>query len=178
MNVSSDARRSLWGLISVAAQGLVPVVLLDGGSGAGKTSYAHRLADAGPSEVQVISLDELYPGWDGLAEGTRMLEQDLLGSATPGYWRWDWDAERRGSWQSVDLSLPTIVEGCGALTPATRALATFGIWLDADADERRRRALARDGEAYAPHWERWAAQEQEHWRAHRPWELADVVLRG
>ena len=76
--------------------------------------------------------------------------------------------------RAVDL----IVEGCGALTPTNRRLATAGVWLDLDASQRRLRALARDGETFAPHWERWAAQERAHWAANRPADLADVVVAG
>ena len=57
-----------------------------------------------------------------------------------------------------------------------RAQGTLAIWLDAPEELRRERALARDGELFAPHWEQWAAQEQAHWHAGRPWELADLVI--
>ena len=42
---------------------------------------------------------------------------------------------------------------------------------------RRARALSRDGETYAPHWERWAAQEDAVYRSSRPRDRADLVLR-
>lgn len=54
----------------------------------------------------------------------------------------------------VDVPVaPTIIEGCGAWD----ADADLSIWIeDPGEDERRRRALARDGATYAPHWQRWA----------------------
>ena len=52
-----------------------------------------------------------------------------------------------------------IVEGCGAISRASRALADHAWWLELDDAERKRRALERDGDAFAPHWDRWAAQE-------------------
>lgn len=53
-----------------------------------------------------------------------------------------------------------VVEGVGALSAANRALADLGIWVDAPAEVRKQRALARDGDTYRPHWDRWAAQEE------------------
>ncbi|WP_052462217.1 nucleoside/nucleotide kinase family protein [Nigerium massiliense] len=150
-------------------------VLIDGGSGSGKTSYAHRLAEEWPRPVQLVSLDALYPGWDGLAAGAAAVP-GILSPLTPGYRTWDWRRGAPGERVTLDPTVDVVVEGCGSLTPANRALATAALWLDLDAAERRRRALDRDQDAYVPYWDRWAAQEAEHWAAHRPWELADAVV--
>lgn len=153
-----------------------PAILIDGPSGAGKSTLARRLAAVWPGPLQVVSLDDLYPGWDGLAAGSAAVP-GLLGPA-PAYRRWDWARGRPAESVTLDAAAPILVEGCGALTPASRAAASFGIWVDADEAGRRERALVRDGAAYAPHWERWAAQERAHWAAHRPWELADLRIVG
>ena len=50
------------------------------------------------------------------------------------------------------------------------------IWVDADPEVRRRRALARDGAAYEPHWDRWSAQEEAYASRERPRERAALVL--
>ena len=42
---------------------------------------------------------------------------------------------------------------------------------------RRTRALARDGETFAPHWDRWAAQEEDYLARHAPRAAADLILR-
>ena len=44
------------------------ITLIDGRSGAGKSHYAAGLANT--SGAQVVSLDEVYPGWDGLDAGS------------------------------------------------------------------------------------------------------------
>lgn len=54
-----------------------------------------------------------------------------------------------------------IVEGVGAAAAAARPLLDAVIWADAPDGERRTRALARDGETYAPFWDQWARQESE-----------------
>lgn len=156
-----------------------PVVLVDGGSGAGKTTLATlllpRLAtSAGPA--QLVSLDDIYPGWDGLAAGAAAVPRDILRAEEPGWRRWDWRLEREAEWHPLDARRPLVVEGCGALGRAARARASLGVWVELDAVARRRRALGRDGDLYAPHWERWAAQEAAFRSLEPPDSLADVVV--
>jgi len=150
-----------------------PVVLIDGGSGSGKTTLAPHLAAALGAEL--VHLDDFYPGWDGLEAGSRHV-LDFVLSATPRWQRWDWVADAPAEWHDLDPTLPLVVEGSGSLSRANRALATFGIWVELDAVTRKHRALARDGDAYAPHWDRWAAQEAAFAARERPRELADHVV--
>lgn len=157
------------------------VVLLDGGSGAGKSTLAAQLAITlmpRLGKMQLITMDELYAGWEGLAAGSRILADDVLDPDAPGYRRWDWELGRRDNRVHLDPKRPLLVEGCGALTTVTARKATTSLWLELDAVSRRRRALDRDGELFHPWWERWAAQEQEHWRVNAPQQLADLVLTG
>lgn len=145
-----------------------PVVLIDGRSGAGKSSLAKELVARWPGEspVQLVALDSLYPGWDGLTDGVQYALQHLLiphAEGRLGVWRrWDWDADARAEAYAVAASLPLIVEGSGLLTRATAALADISVWLESPEDSRRERALTRDGDTYRPHWTRWADQEHRH----------------
>lgn len=154
------------------------IVAVDGRSGSGKTLLATAVAAA--LDAPVVHLDDVYPGWDGLAEGVALVTADLLEPVSRGaagtHRRWDWMRSRPGRVVEVPPAPLIVLEGCGSLVEPAGRHATVRVWVDAPDDERRRRALARDGEAYAPHWERWAAQEERAY-AGRPWEGADLVVR-
>ena len=147
------------------------VLLIDGRSGAGKSVLARRLATL--TGATLVSLDEVYPGWDGLAAGAAAVP----GIIRDGTWRrWDWVSDHPGEAASIDRTGSLIVEGCGAISRASRPLADHAWWLERDDAERKARALARDGDAYAPHWERWATQEETFATLERSRALADLVL--
>lgn len=161
------------------AAGRRAIVLLDGGSGSGKTALAGRLAgllaDRLPG-LQVVSLDDVYPGWEGLAAASEAVVTDILRADAPGHRRWDWVANVPTDWVPLDPTAPILVEGCGSITSGSARLATTTVWLELDEPTRKQRALDRDGDGYRPWWDAWAAQEAAHWRAHRPTELADLVI--
>lgn len=135
----------------------MPVVTIDGYSGSGKSTLAAALEGL-LDGWQVLHLDDWYPGWDGLAEGARVarrIADDVRGGRASYYEAWDWEADAPGATVRVPLA-PTIIEGCGAI----EAEADLTIWIaDPGEDERRARALARDGQTYTPHWQRWAYQD-------------------
>jgi hypothetical protein len=149
------------------------VVLIDGRSGAGKTTLARDLAPL--LDAQLVSLDDVYPGWNGLERGSAAVHETVLRARDPGWRRWDWASSRPAEWHPVDPSRPIVIEGCGALTRENRALASFGMWVELPAAERRRRALEREP-GFAPHWREWAIQERAHIAGEHPRALADVVV--
>ena len=51
-------------------------------------------------------------------------------------------------------------------------------WVEAPYDLRLRRGLERDGDAFAPHWEQWAADEKVHFARERTRERADLLVDG
>lgn len=158
------------------------VIFIDGRSGSGKTTLAEALAacltDAGCTPPRVIGMDELYPGWDGLAVGSASVA-GLLRSG--GYRRYDWHAGGFGSTLTLDPGTPLIVEGCGsvsadALVAAAQLGERYSVWIESPEPLRKARALARDGDTFAPHWDAWAQQEREHFARAQPLARVDEVV--
>lgn len=156
------------------------VILVDGQSGAGKSTFADQLARSPRLQpCGLLRLEWLYPGWDGLAMASTQLETILktLRAGQPAPYRtWDWENGRFGRRRLLHPAEFVVVEGSGALTRNTRSLCDLAIWIEADASRRKVRALSRDGQAYAPHWQRWARQESRHLQQNQPRDLADLVF--
>jgi len=152
----------------------VTVVIIDGRSGSGKTELARAFVAAHP-EFQLVQLDDFYAGWDGLAQASADVPRIL----TEGSWQaWDWLRNDFGPRRTIDVSRPVLIEGAGSLTRATRPLADLAVWVELPDEQRKVRALARDGETYEPHWDRWAEQELRHVASEHPETLADIVVDG
>ncbi len=168
-------------VLKSVAGALRPVILLDGGSGSGKTSLAAHIVAAWhasrPDALQVVSLDDVYPGWEGLAAASAAVPRILAGHGA-GYRRWNWETSEQAGWVGVDPRRPILVEGCGSLTRESSRLATCRVWLEADESVRKQRALARDQGGFDPYWNLWATQERAHWDLNHPRQLADLVAES
>ncbi|NMI01571.1 hypothetical protein [Pseudonocardia acidicola] len=162
-----------------ATAGGARLVTIDGYSGSGKTDLAGRLADA--IGAPVITLEDLYPGWAGLADAVPLAVEWIaapLAAGRPARWRrWDWVRCARGEWVSLAPAAVVLLEGCGAGAAALRPYTSTAIWVDVPVEQRERRLRARaDWPGYAPHRQQWAAQENAFYRADRTRERADLVV--
>jgi cytidylate kinase len=164
--------------LSPARCGTVQVVAIDGPSGSGKTSLGLGVGHA--LDAPVVHMDRIYPGWDGLAESVPLLVRQVLEPLARGeptaYRVWDWESGGWNGVETVPLAAAVVVEGCGSSVGPAGEYASLRVWVEAPWEERRRRGLARDGEAYRPHWERWAAQEARLYARDRTRSKADVVI--
>jgi hypothetical protein len=137
------------------------VLAVEGRSGSGKSTLA--AAVAGRLDASLLHMDDLYAGWDGLAEGVTALRDQVLVPLTegrPAIWRrWDWAAGAYAESHRVPDGEWLVVEGVGSGGRVLRAYLCGLVWLESPTAVRKRRALARDGAIYEPHWDRWARQE-------------------
>ncbi|MFD4327117.1 4-amino-4-deoxy-L-arabinose transferase [Nocardioides sp. NPDC058538] len=153
------------------------LICVDGPAGSGKTTLAGALAEM--TQAPVIHMDDLYAGWDGLADGIAQLETVLLPlvEGAPGsYRRYDW---HRGAYAETVMVPPCpllVVEGVGSGAAAYDGFRTALAWVDAPVEERRRRGIDRDGETFAPHWDGWAAVETEHFARDLTAARADIIV--
>lgn len=178
--MNGTAHERLLGAIRAAPArcGRTAVVAIDGRAGAGKSTLAASLA--AELAVPVVELDALYGGWDGLEHGIALLAEEVLAplaaSGRAAVPRYDWHA---GAWREPEpLASPALllVEGVGAGSLRAAPYVSLLVWLELDADERLRRALARDGRTLSEHWPMWAAQEERYLERERTPERADLVV--
>lgn len=153
------------------------ILLLDGRSGSGKTTLADRIAPLFGAEV--VHLDDLYPGWHGLEQGSLTAVRHVVRPLREGmeavYRRWDWAADAYVDEVRIAPGGVVIVEGCGALSRESAVLADVSLWLDLDETERHRRARERGGDDWW--WQLWREQEDAFYARERSPELADLTWR-
>lgn len=158
------------------------MILIDGRSGAGKSTLARLVTQHWPlvGGVQLIELDSIYPGWDGLEEGVQRAHRGIIIPHARGQWgtwaQWDWKHHCDAESHAVDPAQGVIIEGCGAVTADTARLADLTVWVQAPDAARQRRALDRDGDGYRPHWQRWARQETKHIAQNQPAQRASLRI--
>jgi uridine kinase len=170
------------------------LVCIDGRAGAGKTSLANELvavlagssataanhSSTNSATVTLIHMDDVYEGWAGLATAADVVASQLIspwGAGEPAALAaWDWRAYRRLDAVPVELSAIVVLEGVGSWSRRYADVVSTLVWLECDEETRRRRALERDGSAFAAHWDSWAADEARVHARERTRAYADVVI--
>jgi len=160
------------------------IIAVDGRSGAGKTTLAVELAARlrQHHKVSLFHLEDIYPGWNGLLPGIERYVGTVLKPLSEGmaaeWTSWDWEKHYDGG---LNVTLPAeivIVEGVGAAADAARSMLDAVVWVESPGDDRRRRALTRDGSTYEPYWDSWAAQEDEWLSTDQVVAAADVRVQN
>jgi len=131
-------------------------------------------------------MEDLYPGWEGLARAPALLREWVLEPLARGdgaaWRRYDWE---RGAFAREWTLLPgdvasggvLVVEGCGSGSADGRGLLDLLVWVTAPDGDRSRRLDARgDASVYAPYRRVWAEQEEAFYGENRPLEHADLVV--
>lgn len=150
------------------------LICVDGPAGSGKTTLAATLG------APVIHMDELFEGWSGLGTVDAHLDTLLrphVSGHSGSYRRYDWLAGEYAETVVVPPADLLVLEGVGSGSLTVADLVTVLVWIEAPHDVRMARGIARDGDAFAPHWEMWAAEETEHFVQNRTRERADLLFR-
>lgn len=162
------------------------VIAIDGRSGGGKTALASVLTDhlavaLADRSVRTVHVDDFVAGWFGLADVVTVLRKilhDITVAGVANARRWDWDTESSGEILTIKRADVIIVEGCACGARALAPYVDLLIWVELDAATRYHRAIARDGAAYEPWWDMWAAQEDQLYAAEQVAERADLIWRS
>ena len=162
------------------------VLLVDGRSGGGKSTFAERAADL-LAGVVVHSDDLAWHhdplAWDGLAVD-HVIEPWRRGEDVdyrpPG-----WVARGRNGSVTVPADVGVLVlEGVGAGRASLAAHADAVVWVQSDRDEARERGLRRDvdlgrtREEAERFWDEWMSAEEPFLALDRPWNRADLVVNA
>jgi uridine kinase len=160
------------------------LVCVDGHAGSGKSTLGRALCDlaAETGTSALVHLDDLLDGWDGLPQVAETLYDEVLCPLDEGragrYRRYDWHLARFAEEHVVEPVDLLVVEGVGSGASAYSSLVTTLVWVDAPAELRLARGIARDGEVLRPQWQRWMRAEDALFRRERNRERADVIVDG
>ena len=163
-----------------ARAGTTRVLAIDGPAGSGKSTLAAQLAAR--LGAPVLAMDDIYPGWDGLAEAAPLLVRSVLQSLAldrpAKYRRYDWTRHEYADLVDVPAVPMLVVEGCACGSRIVTPYLSLLLWVEAPEDVRFDRGIARDGETFRPYWERWARQEDTLFAAEGTRERADHRVDG
>lgn len=178
---AEQACRRLIARISQRASTGLRIIAVDGPSGSGKTSFADALHGILQDVAPVVHMDDIYPGWDGLAQAPGLVREWILEPLAAGregrFRRWDWINHRRAEEIVVPRREWIIIEGVASGARSAAPYLSGLAWITAEPQTRMRRGIERDGEAYRPHWEAWATQEASHFAIDQTPNRADLIRR-
>jgi uridine kinase len=156
------------------------IVAVDGLAGAGKSTFARRLA-AALGGAPIVPTDD-FASWDEpLDWWPRFVEQVLepLARNEPArYVTSSWGPGHEQREVEVRPASFLLVEGVGSTRRAFRPFLAYTVWVEAPRELRLGRGLERDGEDARPLWEAFSAAEDEYAATERPREAADAVVAG
>lgn len=179
-------------VLALQESGKLPIVLIDGRAASGKSQFAKDLYEAyfqvDKQAARVIHMDDLYPGWNGLAEGSVYLLTNILlplaNSRSANWQVWNWRENHRGAEEPGNGRREfaggtlLIVEGCGSISRLSSTNSDFQIWIDADDAARKERFSKRDSGKFDEYFGIWSAQEDEYYEREKSNQLAELIIKN
>jgi energy-coupling factor transporter ATP-binding protein EcfA2 len=145
-----------------ATLGAGRLLCIDGPQASGKSTLAAAVAALVP-DAEVVHVDDLLDGWEGLATvdaSVDALLRPLARGEAGRYRRFDWDLGRFAETVTVAPTPLLVLEGCGAGSRLHADLATLIVWVSAPTDLRVTRGIERDGEAVRERQAQWLLDEE------------------
>jgi hypothetical protein len=163
-------------LAQPARRGRTRIVAVDGGSAAGKSTFAARLASAMDAPVlhtdDVAWWESFFGWWPLLVDG---ILEPLARGEDVRYRPPAWGRRARPGAIEVPAGPAVVVEGVGASRRELAPYLDLAIWIDTDRQLALDRGMQREGEDLG-FWREWEVAEEEHLDLDRPWERADLVV--
>ena len=159
----------------------VRLVGVDGCGGAGKTTFAARLARAA-GDAPVVHTDDFSSFDEPMHWWPRMLAEviePLSRGDAATFHPYDWV---RSELSPDTIEIPpaplVVIEGVGATRKAWRDRLATRIWVGAPRDVRLRRGLERDGAHMLGFWTWWMSEEDSYVATEHPDEHPDLRVAG
>jgi uridine kinase len=161
--------------------GEVRFVAVDGCGGAGKSTFADRLA-AAAAGAPVIRTDD-FASWDEpMNWWPRLLHEaiePLADGRAASYQRSAWDpSQPRTDNVRIEPAPIVLIEGVSAGRSEWRDRLAYSIWVEAPRDLRLKRGLDRDGPNAKSKWAEWMVAEDTYISREDPITNADLVVDG
>lgn len=163
------------------------LVLIDGHSGAGKTTFANKLATF--ADGQIIHVDDISWHLDIINWDREMVEgviKPWQGGQAIAYKPPGWVKKGREGMVEAPASRVLIIEGVGAGRRSLSAMADLIVWVQSDGDVAFNRGIERDmeitdragKEEAVRFWHEWMETEVPFLNNEQPWTRAQLVVNG
>jgi uridine kinase len=167
-------------LASSPRLGEIRLVAVDGPGGAGKSTFARRLA-ATIGGTPVVHTDD-FASWENPLGWWDLLEGLCLSPLAQGrmarFRRYDWAMRMRDGSVWVPPAPVVILEGVSASRLAIVDRLSLAVFVDAPRDVRLGRGTDRDGPSMRSQWADWMTEEEAFFAADGTQARADLVVDG
>jgi uridine kinase len=173
MSTTPIAPEIIQGIMALKASKSRVFVGIDGGGGAGKTTFAAALATKLGGQIRIVHVDDFQHHAD-------LHRPFRVGDVV--YENFDFDRLTQEALGPIETqfdveSTIVIVEGIGSLGTALRGYFDYKIWLDAPIELRRLRGKNRDGAGWAHVWnDRYIPEDEQYQIEQHPQAAADFIV--